>query len=274
MKSSIKKIFGFTEQCNVLVVVIIFLLLLVGIIGILILVDRTSMSDQGLVISFFGIIATFIVIGNYTQVEQIRQRTEQEINKILDKNNKDSIISKLDNMRDELYDKDTDKPKYLSLTDEYDRKIDSMVVKKLYLLDNHFNDFAQAIFNHLIYDKYKEIFVGVVFQNEVYKCQIMTASSKRNKSAWMRREGDRIVFRDKNGDIIESITEVNGVAYNQKEMHLLLELWDKINKSIKSVTTIDDLDRLQESNEFKLQEQLKEYIDITKSKYSQPTKTN
>ena len=96
------------------------LLIIFTIIMLLILAGKLPINDNGtFVISFFGILATFVVIGNYSQVRDIKQDINENIRnfkkeitekvdnvfkKTIDESDKTSIISQHQQMLSSLYD--------------------------------------------------------------------------------------------------------------------------------------------------------------------------
>lgn len=75
-----------------------------------------TMSDDSLVITFVGILATFVVIGNYSQVHNLTENTNKNIDKLekrlskindetLGERNPQSLKNKLQSLSDTLIDK-------------------------------------------------------------------------------------------------------------------------------------------------------------------------
>ena len=116
---------------------------------------QLHLKDSSLVISFFGILATFVVIGNYSQVKDIKQDTHDEINKIkqeitdnfnnlykkvLDEDNVQSIISQHKQILTDLYD-ERGNSKLIPLTNALQKHAsENAVLRKLVKIQNNRNE--------------------------------------------------------------------------------------------------------------------------------------
>ena len=92
------------------------ILAFVVIVGVGVITNYYEVTDNTLVISFFGILATFVVIGNYSQVHNLTENTnknienlEKKLSEIRDKTLSEidsySLKNELKRMSDSLFDK-------------------------------------------------------------------------------------------------------------------------------------------------------------------------
>lgn len=170
-----------------------------------------EVKDDSIIIGFFGILATFVVIGNYSQVINIK-------NDIFDESRDSSLISKVN----QLYDA-TGKPKYES-------EITREVSKQLDQLKNDYNQDLKAVFDFIIKSSHSEL-MSIVLANQEYVCTIKRTQTARRQTARAKIEGNEIVFRDYRRDIIDTIYSVNDSKYD-KDLYNRVVRWWKNNDPI------------------------------------------
>lgn len=170
-----------------------------------------EVKDDSIIIGFFGILATFVVIGNYSQVINIK-------NDIFDESRDSSLISKVN----QLYD-GTGKPKYES-------EITREVSKQLDQLKNDYNQDLKAVFDFIIKSSHSEL-MSIVLANQEYVCTIKRTQTARRQTARAKIEGNEIVFRDYRRDIIDTIYSVNDSKYD-KDLYNRVVRWWKNNDPI------------------------------------------
>ncbi|MBP5371535.1 MAG: hypothetical protein J6Y55_06400 [Bacteroidales bacterium] len=86
-------------------IVVIFLLIILLGFDIYSRISYLCITDESIVLSFVGILATFIVIGNYAQVKDVKDETSKKfnaINELIEKNNSENN-EKFQRLKNEIY---------------------------------------------------------------------------------------------------------------------------------------------------------------------------
>lgn len=195
----------FWRNYGLVVIVSFIVLLFVLAICATIIWGNKEVKDDSIIIGFFGILATFVVIGNYSQVINIK-------NDIFDESRDSSLISKVN----QLYD-GTGKPKYESeITREVSKQLDQ-------LKENYDRD-LKAVFDFIIKNSHSEL-MSIVLANQEYVCTIKRTQTARSQTARAKIEGDEIVFRDYKRDIIDTIYSVNDSKYEKDLYNRVVKWW-------------------------------------------------
>lgn len=196
--------------------------------GVVFIAKRASLINAdisdfnvSLIIAFIGVLATFIVVGNYSQVSDIRNRVENEIEKFKEKydqfvNDKSdhSVFKRLDSLESENVTINSD----ISDLKEKGKKIDDMnpgiqketvnkmLIDRTNLLIKCFqSEYAEILFEYML-DK-----------NAIYRIKYCP-NNKEDKASM----GHKVKFTKENGDyILKSITE--NTKYDIREA--VKEIW-------------------------------------------------
>lgn len=179
-------------------------------------------TEQGMLIALFGILATFVVIGNYTQVTHIKQETKENI-KDLNTDVK-KILADMYDPNDELRLQVKDK--------DIDIKIRTIIAAYLREQDQRYSTLVNELFYRLTNHDYIEMIKTITSPNGIYSCTVINPETNRTVKATVRLEGDNVVFRNRRGDIITDINVVNGQEYYELEIADLVQLWIKIRRPI------------------------------------------
>lgn len=185
--------------------------------------DKYSyMSDQGVVMTFFGILATFVVIGNYTQVSQIKNEMHSELSKNAENINK--ILS-------DMYDKDGKLRLQIKDT-ETKTQIETIVSNYWRQQDQRYSTLINELFKRIVNQDYVEMIKKITEPNGIYECKVLNPETNHIITATVRLEGVRIVFRNKQGKIVNDVKVVNEHDYNELEILDLVRLWKKISNPV------------------------------------------
>lgn len=195
----------FWRNYGLVVMVSLIVLLFVLAICATIIWGNREVKDDSIIIGFFGILATFVVIGNYSQVINIK-------NDIFDESRESSLVSKVN----QLYD-GSGKPKYES-------EITREVSKQLEDLKKDYNQDLKAVFDYFIKNSHSEL-MSIVLAGKEYVCTIKKTQTGRRQTARAKIEGDEIVFRDYKRDIIDTIYSVNDSKYDKDLYNRVVRWW-------------------------------------------------
>ena len=197
--------------------------------------SKDSSSGDNLVIGFFGMLATFVVIGNFSQVSHIirenkeaqeelghkmetfKKNVEDRLNEVLKVTMYDSGASKIEDL--------------LNFKNTFNASI--MEIKKQTLLDyqNNIEDITQKEFANII-----EALVYLTNgTHRVLVCNILNSKQdakymvKRNKdengikvqATW---ENNKLIFKDKDGKIIENVQVVSNKPFDYPNVCRILAI--------------------------------------------------
>lgn len=197
-------------------------------------------KDSTLVIAFFGILATFVVIGNYSQVKDIKQDTHEEIKEfkqditnkynelykqVLDDNNKQSILSQHKQILVDLYD-ERGNSKLTPLTNSVRKQqSDSAQILNVLKLQNRKNEFLRLILSSLLHAETRNMsaLIESVYQTGSYKCKVKCGNQADSIDAivqWSDEEG--IIFVDNNQSRIVNVSRVSNKKFNKQEIDNVL----------------------------------------------------
>lgn len=218
---------------------ILFILFIV--VMLFILTGKIPINDGStIVISFFGILATFVVIGNYSQVRDIKQETKEEINslknhikdeidpikkQVLDKDSPTSIVRQQELILSSLYD-DRKKP-ILRILQNNLQIHDSKIVELVHFakVQKTANNASKKMLSNLLYLEIgkQRVLVREVLINNQYKCNVQIEGQEQSVEAnatWDNEKG--IVFSDNEGRNIENVVRVASKTFNKHEIDLII----------------------------------------------------
>lgn len=224
---------------------ILFILFIV--VMLFILTGKIPINDGStIVISFFGILATFVVIGNYSQVRDIKQETKEEINslknhiedeidpikkQVLDKDSPTSIVRQQELILSSLYD-DRKKP-ILRILQNNLQIHDSKIVELVHFakVQKTANNASKKMLSNLLYLEIgkQRVLVREMLINNQYKCNVQIEGQEQSVEAnatWDNEKG--IVFSDNEGRNIENVVRVASKIFNKQEI-------DSIIRELKTV---------------------------------------
>lgn len=179
-------------------------------------------TEQGMLIALFGILATFVVIGNYTQVTHIRQETKENIK---------DMSTNVNRILADMYDSNNDLR--LQVKDkDIEIKIRTIIATYLREQDQRYSTLVNELFYRLTNHDYIEMIKTITSPNGIYSCTVINPETNRTINATVRLEGDNVVFRNRRGDIMTDINVVNGQEYYELEIADLVQLWIKIRRPV------------------------------------------
>lgn len=225
-KNRIKKVVIHTLQ-------IALAIFCVGII--LALIPDVHTSEDSLIITFIGILATFVVIGNYSQVSHIIDENKNYQDKItqslnaIDEKNKNSA-KKIDDDISKL----TVRVEWLEISSKKLDKLETSNVEKQMVLNYQTNieeinrnEYVNII-DTLVYLSQGE--QRVLISNIIGKAEDKKYSVKRReenvliKNVTASWENEEVVFRDENNEIIENVEKVSNKVYNPEQVNRILRI--------------------------------------------------
>lgn len=200
-----------------------YIILIVGIVilefVIIFAAKNSYISDQGIVIAFLGVLATFVVIGNYAQVAEIKQETKKDLAE---------MKANVDKMYGEMFDPHG-KLLLQKASEVGDERIREIVAAYIREQDQRYSTLVNELFNRLTNREYIELIRTITTPNGRYSCNVLRNQARRSIRATVRLEGDLVVFRNMRGDIIDDVQMVNEHEYNRLEIADLIRLWQKIS---------------------------------------------
>lgn len=206
---------------------------------------QLHLKDSSLVISFFGILATFVVIGNYSQVKDIKQDTHDEIKKIkqeitdnfnnlykkvLDEDNVQSIISQHKQILTDLYD-ERGNSKLIPLTKMLQKQdSNNAYLLKLANIQNKKNETLRLILSSLLHSETRNhiSLIENIYERGTYKCKVKCDKQSESIDAiakWSDEEG--IIFL-----VCTTLSRIDNVSYVSNKKINKLEI-DNILRGLK-----------------------------------------
>lgn len=202
---------------------------------------QTHLKDSSLVISFFGILATFVVIGNYSQVKDIKQDTHDEIRKIkqeitdkfnnlykqvLDEDNVHSIVSQHKQILTDLYD-ERGNSKLTPLTNALQKHAsENALLRKLVKIQNNRNEALRLILSSLLHSETRNhiSLIENIYELGSYKCKVKCDNQPESIDAiakWSDKEGI-IFFVCTTSSRIDHVFHVSNKKINKQEIDNIL----------------------------------------------------
>lgn len=210
------------------IITIILVVIILGVFYVIGFFWYLPISDSEVALGFFGILATFVVIGNYSQVSSIKNQMDQSINNITDESKVNSLASKVNNLYDAW-----GHPKYES-------EIRSQIRTDLEKLSKEYNRNLKNIFDFMLKNQHRDFLSDILSQKEV-KCKIRHIGENREKTARAKIEGSQIIFRDSHRNIIPNVIIVDRKEYNADAFNCIVKWWlqnDQSNISAEAMNLI------------------------------------
>lgn len=210
------------------VIAIAIIAVLLGVFYVLVVFCNLQISDSDVALGFFGILATFVVIGNYAQVSNIKNQMDQSINNITDESRDNTLASKVNNLYDAF-----GRPKY-------ELEINAQITKALENVNKEYNKDLKVIFDFMLKNQHKDFLSDILSQKEV-KCKIYQIGENNEKTARAKLEGLQIVFRDGRRNIITDIIRVDKKEYDAATFNRIVKWWlqnDQSNISAEAINII------------------------------------
>lgn len=210
------------------VIAIAIIAVLLGVFYMFVVFCNLQISESEVALGFFGILATFVVIGNYAQVSNIKNQMDQSINNITDESRDNTLASKVNNLYDAW-----GHPKYES-------EIRSQIRTDFEKLSKEYNRNLKNIFDFMLKNQHRDFLSDILSQKEV-KCKIRHIGEDREKTARAKIEGSQIIFRDSHRNIIPNVITVDRKEYNADAFNYILKWWlqnDQSNISAEAMNLI------------------------------------
>lgn len=195
------------------VVAIAIISILIGVLYVIIVFSEVNLSRDSIVLGFFGILTTFVVIGNYAQVVNLKSEMKDDIAGIKDETRTNSLVSRIN----ELYGADG-RPKY---EDDIISKVSSAYEK----LSREYNIQLKTIFDFMLTNQHTE-FLAMILSGKEVKCKVRETADSNEQTARAKLEGDKIIFRNSiRRDIIERLYTVNGKEFDLHTYNRIVKWW-------------------------------------------------
>lgn len=209
-----------------------------------------NISDSNLIITFLGVLATFVVVSNFSQVTNIEDKTrsalkdyEEELKKVVDSNDEKSQVSRLKRLEERLDTLDG-KGKYTtaeeiirasvrdsisSLKESMQKEADSNR-KEIEIQSLRMLRMADALIN----SSYKNILTRLMNNlDAIFQVTRKLNGKKKTNKAHIRYQEDCIKFVSTTGKtIFDDVIEIDGVAYTSETMdEVLIYIIESTNKT-------------------------------------------
>jgi len=204
---------------------ILIILLLLGLMTIVIFltIKESFISDQGLVISFFGILATIVVLGNYSQSENMRRDTQREIDKVQD------TVRIINMIQNDFYEEGH--PKFDLSPEVLNKKISDEIGKRMLEQVKNYEENLDKLFDYCVAEDYRDFMEIVVKKGDRLLCLVRTKDYNRDRKVWAKFVDGKIVFRYANDVELHNIIRVDKKDYDEERMNKLANLWKETHKS-------------------------------------------
>lgn len=202
---------------------------------ILALIPDVHTSEDSLIITFIGILATFVVIGNYSQVSHIidenksyQDKTEQRIEALNDTHEEfvKVVTTKVSDLRIKVEHVETLSKKIENL--DFSNVEKQMVLNYQKNIEEINRNEHINMIDALIYLVQGE--QRVLISNIIGKAEDKKYSVKRReenvliKNVTASWENEEVVFRDENNEIIENVEKVSNKVYNPEQVNRILRI--------------------------------------------------
>ena len=167
-------------------ILIILLLLALMTIVVFLTIKNSFISDQGLVIGFFGILATIVVLGNYSQSENIRRDTQREIDKV-----QDSVVA-INMIKNDFYEEGH--PKFGFSTKVIEEKISDEIGKRMLAQVASYEENLDKLFDYCVGKDYESFIYVVVKKEQRLPCLVRVKGYNRDRKAWAKFIDNKIVI--------------------------------------------------------------------------------
>ena len=195
------------------IIAIAIIAILIGALYVVVVFSKVNLSQDSLVLGFFGILTTFVVIGNYAQVVNLKSEMKDDIAGINDETRTNSLASRIN----ELYGA-SGRPKY---EDDINTKVTSAIEK----FTREYNIQLKTIFDFMLTNQHAEFLAQILSGKEV-KCKVRETADSNEQTTRAKLEGDKIIFRNSRSlNIIERIYTVNGKEFDLQTYNRIVKWW-------------------------------------------------
>lgn len=203
---------------------------------ILALIPDVHTSEDSLIITFIGILATFIVIGNYSQVSHIidenksyQDKTEQRIEALNDTHEEfvKDVTTKVSDLRIKVEHVETLSKKIENL--DFSNVEKQMVLNYQKNIEEINRNRFINIIDILVYLTQGEqrVLISNIFnntKNQKYSVKRRGGKNTLIKNVTASWENEEVVFRDENNEIIENVEKVSNKVYNPEQVNRILRI--------------------------------------------------
>ena len=206
-----------------------------------------GLSDS-IAISFFGILATFVVIGNYSQVSHLVDE-----NKRIQKQTDERMIELATKHKEEvdcLY-KEINKLKGITMNDDESSKLESSIkfveefknnfdkIQKGLLMQYQKNveeinskEFTNVIDSviYLVHGEHNEFVLNLVSKREV-ECNVKRHDSEDIENVVAKWEHEHLVFYNNEEELIDDVEILNGIEFCGEQINKVLRVLMKSSLS-------------------------------------------
>jgi len=202
---------------------------------ILALIPDVHTSEDSLIITFIGILATFVVIGNYSQVTHIidenksyQDKTEQRIEALNDTHEEfvKVVTTKVSDLRIKV--------EHVETLSKKIENLDFSTVEKQMVLNyqknieeinrNEYINMIDALI-YLVQGEQRVLISNIIGKAEDKKYSVKRREEnvliKNVTASW---ENEEVVFRDENNEIIENVEKVSNKVYNPEQVNRILRI--------------------------------------------------
>lgn len=202
---------------------------------------KDSSFGDNLVIGFFGMLATFVVIGNFSQVSHIireNKDTQEELNKKMETFTKNVNDRLNEVLKATMYDNGTSKIEdLLEFKNDFNTSI--LEIKKQTLLDYQENieDVTQKEFTNiveaLVYltnGTHRVLVSNIVSNKKDVKYNIKRTKEEKSIMAHAVWDNNKLIFKDKDGKMIEDVQIVSNKTFDYPTVCRILSVLMRSNK--------------------------------------------
>ena len=192
-------------------------------------------SADNLIIGFFGMLATFVVIGNYTQVSHVIDDNKTQQKKVEDQIAK--FEEKLESLQEKiLFDNGNSKiEKILMFIDSLDTTLPELQKRMLIeyqkqadeITNATYADFIKAI-TYLANGDQRVLVSDILNRKNSKKYTVTSRNSKTSiVDVSVEQINEQLLFRDKSGNEIKDIIKVSNKPYKADEVIEILSIIQK-----------------------------------------------
>lgn len=245
-------------KSDVTKVVLVVLCLLVLAVGIMSIVKGGTAESVTLVISFFGILATFIVVSNYSQITDIKTETNRKIiqhdfqiqdqNRLLKEQIEQEMTDIESQIRGDLNSAKDDLAELTrSITTEADEPWIPILSNQLIKLEEEVKtlqknqtenqqlqeDLAKVV-AYFINGEHRSILLSVLLDQKINCCVKYKSKIYKAKASL---DNNEICFEIENIGSVKDVESINGVTYNVDTITQYLEIINSIIRKKEKVTS-------------------------------------
>lgn len=219
---------------NLTKVVLVLMFISVLILGVMSIAYSGQKDSLNLIIAFFGILATFIVVSNYSQVSEIKTETNRKIHEqnlrieekynLIDKGIEEKLATagkRIDTIESAVW-TESGEPRTLSLQGQFE----SFMAESDELKKNH--DELARLTAYLVNGDHRALLLTIL-QGKEYRCSVKYAGKTYIVNAFMHNKAN-VYFDIKGVCQTMSVENVNGVLYDKEEMEQYLKIFNTIDQ--------------------------------------------